>query len=101
MNAQDRTRLALRLLGWQGGTVHQICDEFGLSVQDFLYADAQDVGMASDFSFGWFARRTSNWPEAIKRNRGNLQFFFGAIAAENLNEIESRSDKRASDPARL
>ena len=91
MRAEDRTRLAIKILGWQGGTIHQVCETFGVKVNNFLYDSAEEVGVInSPFSHGWFAVRTCPLDYVrktlIPRHRGNLQFVFGMLAGENLKE---------------
>lgn len=89
MKSEDRTRLALKLLGWQGGTVHQIAAEFGVSSTEFLYSNANEN--APTFANGWFAWRTSReiWPELREKNKGDLQWLFGALSGANLEELEA------------
>ena len=93
MKAEDRTRLVMNALGWQGGTVHELCKVIHCDVREFLYADAENVGvMNSSFSIGWFAAKTSPQylkTKAIKEQAGNVQFWFGVASAQNLIELET------------
>ena len=93
MKSFDRTRLVMRGLGWQGGTVHDLCKHIGCDVDMFLSSDAEGVGdLSSEFSQGWFATRTSpNYLQNIApgRWRGSLNFWFGVAAGENCKELQS------------
>ncbi len=88
MNSETRVELALQLLNVKGGTVHQICETFGLNVNEFLYSDLQsDFERAMDFQKGWFAARTCNHDYFIEKiiplYKGNLVFFFGCLSGLN------------------
>lgn len=89
MKPEDRTRLLMQALGWQGGTIHQACKETGLEVTSFLHDDLRDdgYGLNSDFTAGWFAIRTCSkdkFKELASRNHGNLQWWFGVCAGLNV-----------------
>lgn len=92
MKAEDRTRLVMKALGWQGGTVHDLCKTLALDSHTFLYGDVAGVGdMASEFTGGWFGVRTCS-PEYFRehltaKHRGNLQFWFGVAAGLNCAEL--------------
>lgn len=76
-----RTQIVMNAIGWQGGTVHDLCKELGLTVNEFLYATPEGTHcMGSDFTLGWFAGRTS--PDYTKTKAkidyyGNLNFWLG------------------------
>ena len=91
MKSEDRTRYCMQALGWNGGTVHQLCETIGCDVNEFLYADADGVGyIGSDFSAGWFATRTCGLEfflkEILPERMGNLQFWFGVCAGQAITD---------------
>ncbi len=51
MKPEQRTKNLLRYFGWQGGTIHQISRETGISVQDLLYGTT-DKKNNKDFWLG-------------------------------------------------
>ena len=81
MSPETRTKNLMTLLGWQGGTVHDACKEVGLEVHDFLYgsADFTDSGPCHDFRRGY--EEAEDIAIYLSGNRGNLQYWFGAVAA--------------------
>ena len=85
----NRTEALMAAFGYQGGTVHDICKEVGLEVNDFLYGES--VEYYNDNACGWFAYRTCtlefNQERAVKEQRkGNLQFWLGVVTAVNCCE---------------
>ena len=88
MKAEKRTDLVMQALGWKGGTVHDLCKEIGCDSTEFLYSDLESINKS--FEGGWFAIRTSpnSFKELAKKNAGNLQFFFGVAAGQNLINID-------------
>ncbi len=81
MISEIRSRNLMRLLGWQGGTIHDACSEIGVDVCDFLYgtADFNESGPCNDFKRGY--EEAENIMLGLSENRGNLQYWFGAVAA--------------------
>lgn len=75
-----RTEALCRVLGWQGGTIHQVAKEIGCSTHDILYGEP--ISQSTDYVGGWFAARTCSLEHNRKVNfpaaRGNLQFWLGA-----------------------
>ena len=68
--------------GWQGGTIHQVAEYTGCSVDDLLQNPKEFCGhLGSDKSIGWFAYRTCsqgwNIENFIKDKRGNIAFWMG------------------------
>ena len=51
MTPEQRMRNLLRYFGWQGGTIHQVAKETGISVQDLLYGEI-DKTNNKDFWLG-------------------------------------------------
>lgn len=81
MKPETRTKNLMTLLGWQGGTIHDACREVGLDVHEFLYgnADFSESGPCNDFRRGY--SEAADIAIYLSANRGNLQYWFGAIAA--------------------
>lgn len=77
-----RTEALCRVLGWQGGTVHQVAAETGLTVEQILYSSATDTSLASKYTGGWFAARTCglehNRAKVFPQHKGDLDFWIGA-----------------------
>jgi hypothetical protein len=90
MKGEDRIRLLCAAFGWQGGTVHQVAEQTGCDSHDLIYADLPPE-LDADFKGGWFAIRTCDreWNERVNwpNNRGNLHFWFGVAAGQNLIEL--------------
>ena len=85
----NRTEALMVAFGYQGGTVHDICKEVGLEVNDFLYGEA--ILYSNDNACGWFAYRTCtlefNQERCVKEQRkGNLQFWLGVVSAVNCSK---------------
>lgn len=89
MKSEKRTELALRALDWQGGTVHQICNEFGINVDEFLYSSLPD-GFEFDVNFnaGWYGIRTCSIEHfktiLMPKYKYSLMFVFGVLAGLNI-----------------
>ena len=95
MKPAARTRNLIQFLGWQGGTVHQACAEVGLDVQEFLHGEAQfdENGPSFDFQRGYYARRDNSETLSDPKWKGNLEFWFGVIAA-----IQNECRRSSIDP---
>ena len=91
MRAETRTKNLMTLLGWQGGTVHDACKEIGCDAHDFLYtsADFDNAGPCLDFRRGY--EEASDIALYLHANRGNLQYWLGAISAVSNNFQPPRS----------
>ena len=83
---KNNTELLCLVLGWQGGTVHQVSDATGLTVQEIIDTEKKlDKVKGESTSGGWFAVKTCtltfnqdvNFPKA----KGNLAFWMGAARA--------------------
>ena len=83
MNPQQRTENLFHLLGWQGGTIHDACKEIGVEPHDFLHASADfdNNGPCADFRRGY--EEAEDIALYLSSNRGNLQYWFGAISFIN------------------
>lgn len=91
----ERTRNLMKLLGWQGGTIHAACKEIGVDHHEFLYADADfdDRGPCEAFRRGY--SDAADIALYMHENRGNLQYWFGAIAAVN-NDFQPVDEQGAA-----
>ena len=80
MKPETRTRNLFALLGWQGGTVHDACREIGVDPHEFLHADANfgEHGPCADFRRGY--EQADDIAIYLSSNRGNLQYWFGAVS---------------------
>jgi len=89
MKPETRTKNLCTLLGWQGGTVHLACKEIGLDAHDFLYtpADFDDGKPCADFRRGY--NEADDIAIYLSINRGNLQYWLGAISAAQNNFHQS------------
>lgn len=88
------------LLGWQGGTIHDVAKELGVDSTDLLYGKPKNsIGIDSDYMKGQFAFGTCS-KEFVKNTllpkyKGNLDFWLGYKRGEiigkdyYLNKIES------------
>ncbi len=86
--------------GWQGGTIHQLEKETGLSVAQLMDLDdckfysRECNNIYSEYSKGWFAVRTSTIQDNYDMNfgmairKGNGQFWQG-VADGIFNEFEA------------
>lgn len=81
MTPVNRTKNLMKLLGWQGGTVHDACKEVGLDVNEFLYSDADfsETGPCHDFRRGY--EQASDIALHLSSNKGRLQYWLGCISA--------------------
>jgi len=88
--AVTRTAALIQAFGWQGGTIHQLAQETGVSVEDLLYTPfkADVANNANDISAGWFASRTCtvehNIAKVFPKYRGNVSFWHGVIRGLQL-----------------
>lgn len=84
---ETRTNNLIKLLGWKGGTIHDACKKIGCDAHDFLYKNAEfdDSGPCHDFRRGY--KEAKDIAIYLSSNQGNLQYWFGAIAAVQ-NEFE-------------
>jgi hypothetical protein len=84
----------MHALGWQGGTIHQVVEATGLTVEQILKLNEtrEDVNIGSDQSAGWFAVRTCDLEFNLRVNfpkrQGNVAFWFGVMRGQWLKERE-------------
>lgn len=83
MTPETRMKNACIALGWQGGTVHDVCAEIGLDPYDFLYGAAEidyvDGSVSKAFKQGYFEAR--NAKDNTKKRAGDLQYWLGVVSA--------------------
>lgn len=75
-----RTEALCRVLGWQGGTVHQVALEIGVSSTDIIYGEPADTN-------GWYAAGRASIRECSTEHvreqrhhptfKGNKDFWLG------------------------
>lgn len=80
----DNTILLALALGWQGGTVHDVAKETGLTVAQILNTDRNSIKpehMGTDFSKGRCSVMTCdlkhNQETNFPVNKGNLEYWMG------------------------
>ena len=88
MSPEKRTKNLFKLLGWQGGTVHDATSEIGVDAHDFLHApaDFDDNGPCPDFRAGYI--EAADIALYIHARRGNLHYWFGAVLAVENDFLE-------------
>jgi Fic family protein len=72
------------ILGWQGGTVHQVADELKVSVQDVLNAD--DDKMQNLCRMAQYARLHKNQSNAEKRNKAAILELSSLIDGDSVTD---------------
>lgn len=78
---KTNTELLCNALGWQGGTVHQVAQETGLSVHDIIYT--KNVSDEKEFDAGWSALAQGRIQEMKSEKQGNLAWWLGVAAAQS------------------
>lgn len=87
LTPEQRVTALLYFFGWQGGTIHQLAQETGISSSDLLYK-TEKPSNRHDESLGWFAIRTCDL--AHRRNvlapsrKGNWDYWAGAMVAYHI-----------------
>ena len=96
MKPTTRTKNLIKILGWQGGTIHDACKEIGVEVNDFLYGEI-DFGKDQctpclDFKRGYFD--ASDIALYLSSNKGNFQYWLGVVACANndFKKVEVNHD---------
>lgn len=83
---ETRSANLFHYFGWKGGTIHQIADETGVSVQDLLYGEPSSNYLSSHYSHGACANETCSLPYRIllsKRDevKGDRDYWIGVACA--------------------
>lgn len=85
---KTNTELLCIALGWQGGTVHQVAAETGLTVSQIVETDRKEE--TGDFFLGHSAVRTCslefNREVNFPKHKGNLSFWMGAARGQESLE---------------
>lgn len=83
----NNTKALYTMLGWQGGTIHDIALMLELTPEQLIYAkhDQGKIGIDSEYMQGQFAFSTCS-TEYVKEkllpiNKGNLEFWLGYMKA--------------------
>ena len=80
------------VLGWQGGTIHQVADELGIAVGSLLHGTftQQHIGADHDYMKGQYAYSScsTEWvrERLVPMYRGNLDFWLGYMRAYALDK---------------
>lgn len=73
------------LLGWQGGTIHQVGEALGVNGLDLIYNEPKETFIDSDYMKGQFAHDTCSIEHIrtvlIPLYKGNLDFWLGYMRA--------------------
>lgn len=86
---KTRTELLMQALGWQGGTVHDICHYVGINAHKFLYTDipSNQKMMGDDWFMGTCFNTCSmayRHETLLPKYRGNLNFWLGVCRSMEL-----------------
>ncbi len=86
----NRTLAMMLAIGWQGGTVHQLAVETGISVTDIIYGKPESTEFASPYNLGWMlAQVSSTIPLSDymrKKYHGNKDFWLGIAEGMSLRK---------------
>lgn len=89
---ENPTLVLMHVLGWSGGTIHQVAEATGLTVEQILHLNEvkPDTAMGSEQSSGWFAVRTCdlayNKATIFPKYQGNVDFWYGAMRGQWMKE---------------
>lgn len=92
---KTRTELVMQAIGWQGGTVHELCKELGLEVSKFLTHRPEYTCIGSSYYTGLYIDTNSidhRKSKLIPMFRGNYDYWVGAAKCMQLHN-ESTSMK--------
>jgi hypothetical protein len=85
LSGADRARALYYYFGWQGGTVHQLADVTGLTVDQILYApyEGKGEGLGSSHTGGFCAVRTCSKDWRVQKladeHRGDVAYWHGVM----------------------
>lgn len=97
MTPENRTKYLCLALGWQGGTIHQLVEVTGCSVQELLYGEfptKEDHNACMSFMAGSFWDTNSKQHQdnvLIPGAKGNLFFWLGVARKMEILEINCNS----------
>lgn len=84
----NRTAAIMRLIGWQGGTVHQLCEYLGVDVNKFLW-DEKDLSKDSNYTLGLYCSTNSKAyinSHIVPKYKGDTQYWIGAAVGSTLTQ---------------
>jgi len=92
MTKPNNTKALFDLLGWQGGTIHQVGEALGVNGLDLIYNDPiNGKYIDSDYMKGQSAYSTCTLQYTrnvlIPLYKGNLDFFLGYMRASRIREV--------------
>lgn len=87
------TQSLFALLGWTGGTIHQVSDEIGVDSDILLHGKPSSTYTASDYMLGQSAFSTCSreWitDRLLPQYKGNADFFLGYMRAAYVESLNS------------
>ena len=90
----NRTTNVMKVIGWKGGTVHDLCRYLGIDVHDFLYKTSYASYTNSSYNQGLYI--TTCGVEFINKvlvpsKRGDVDYWIGAArGVELINSLNTR-----------
>lgn len=75
-----RCEALCKVLGWQGGTIHQVATEVGCDSGEIIYRDLADAtaGEVQSYNVGRLVGRNSSRPiEFLPEKLGDVMFWIG------------------------
>lgn len=86
---KTRTELLMQALGWQGGTVHDICHYVGIDAHKFLYTDipSNQKMMGDEWFMGTCISTNSmeyRHTTLVPKYQGKLNFWLGVCRSMEL-----------------
>lgn len=84
---KTRTELVMQAIGWQGGTVHDLCKELGLDVDKFLNHEPEYKCIGSSYYTGLYINTNSveyRQNKLIPLFKGNYDYWIGAARAMEI-----------------
>ncbi len=92
MAKPNNTKALFNLLGWQGGTIHQVGEALGVNGLDLIYNEPTNGrGLNRDYMAGQFAHDTCTLEYTrevlLPKYKGNLDFFLGYMRAADIVEM--------------
>ena len=90
LNAETRTKNYLKFLGWQGGTIHQIAQEFNCDVDTLLYGTPEYTYTGSYYNQGMYAttcRLKYRLETLLPMFRGNVEYWLGVANGASITKF--------------
>lgn len=95
--SKTRTELVMNAIGWQGGTVHELCKVLGLDVCKFLMHVPENKSLASDYGFGCAINTNSmqyRIDVIIPNRQGDYDYWVGAARSMELVDMDVCMDHK-------